>query len=82
MKKLIALVILHLHDIVHSLDTRVLAALDDLRHHELNKMDTIARHAYLRLEVRDLLQRRVGLPARLHTHLRQIHRSKSIQPRV
>lgn len=32
--------------------------------------------------MRNLLQRRIPLPHRLHTHLREIHRTERVQPRV
>lgn len=32
--------------------------------------------------MRNLLQRRIPLPHRLHTHLREIHRAQGVQPRI
>ena len=37
---------------------------------------------YIRLEVRNLLERRVGIPARLHAHLRQVHSAEGVEPGV
>ena len=44
------------------------------------RRETIRTH--LRIEVRDLLQRRIRLPHGLDAHLREIHRSQSTHERV
>lgn len=73
LQKLVALVTLHLHDVVNQLDLCVLAPFDNLKG-ALERIKYLAKDIpYTWLEMRDLLQRRIRFPHRLHTPLREIH---------